>query len=82
MNQEVKSLIASLAKEMNLSQEDVQRVYEAPFALQAIIMKYRCDREKLHFPALRIPYFGVFYCPSWNKERIQKFMEKKKNASV
>jgi hypothetical protein len=81
MNQEVKSLISSLAKEMNLNIEDVERVYEAPFALQAIIMKYRCDREKLYFPSLRIPYFLIFYCPPWNKERLQKRRDKK-NAVV
>jgi hypothetical protein len=72
MNREVKSLITSLSKEMNLKIEDVERAYEAPFALQAILMKYRCDREKLYFPSLRVPYFGLFYCPEWHKKRLLK----------
>lgn len=82
MNSEVKAIIASLAKEMGLNQEDVERAYEAPFALQAIIMKYRCDREKKYFPSLRIPYFLIFYCPDWNKERLTKQEERRKNASI
>jgi len=72
MNQEVKSLVTSLAKEMGLSQEDIIRAYEAPFNLQAIIMKYRCDRKNLKFPSLRIPYFLIFYCPDWNREKLRK----------
>ena len=77
MNREVKNLINSLAKEMNLNVEDVERAYEAPFALQAILMKYRCDREKLYFPSLRIPYFGIFYSPPWIKRKL-----KKKNEAI
>jgi hypothetical protein len=77
MNQEVKSLISSLAKEMNLT--DVERAYNAPFELQAIVMKYRCDRKKKKFPSLRIPYFLLFFCPEWNKKRLLR-MEKCKDA--
>jgi hypothetical protein len=79
MNQEVKSLISSLAKEMNLSITDVERAYNAPFELQAIVMKYRCDRKKKKFPSLRIPYFLLFFCPEWNKKRLLR-MEKCKDA--
>jgi len=65
---------------MKLTQEEIEKAYEAPFALFAIVMKYRCDREKMIFPGLRIPYFGVFHCPPWNKERLQK--RRKKNEIV
>jgi hypothetical protein len=80
MNREVKSLINSLAKEMNLRISDVEKVYNAPFELQSIVMRYRCDREKQHFPSLRIPYFLIFYCPIWNKARLLK--KYKKDAPV
>ncbi len=66
---------------MGLTQEDVIRAYEAPFDLQAIVMKYRCDRDKEVFPSLRIPYFLIFYCPSWHKEKL-RMMTKKKNETV
>lgn len=79
---EVKKIISAVAKEMNLSIADVERVYEAPFDLQAIIMKYRCDREKQKFPSLRIPYFLLFYCPDWNKKKLLKRYKDKNNETV
>ena len=77
MNPEVKALINGVAKELKLSIRDVERVYSAPFDLQAIIMKYRCDRDKQIFPSLRIPYFLIFYCPDWNKTRLRKKFKNK-----
>lgn len=77
MNSEVKTLIKAIAKDLNLTAAEVERAYEAPFDLQAIIMKYRCDKEKQKFPSLRIPYFLIFYCPEWNKKRLIKKYKKK-----
>jgi len=72
VNIETKSLISQVAKELDLSVSDVEKAYNAPFELQAIVMKYRCDRKKQIFPSLRIPYFLIFFCPPWNKERLRK----------
>ncbi len=72
MNREVKILINEIARELNINVIDVERIYEAPFDLQSIIMKYRCDRVKKIFPSLRIPYFLIFHCPDWNKKRLLK----------
>jgi len=72
----VKSIINNVAKELNLSVLDVERAYNAPFELQAIIMKYRTDRKKQYFPSLRIPYFLIFYCPEWNKARLLRKYKK------
>jgi hypothetical protein len=80
MNPEVKVVIKEIADELGLKISDVERVYEAPFDLQAIIMKYRCDREKQIFPSLRVPYFLVFHCPDWHKARLQK--KKEENEAV
>ena len=82
MNREVKALINSVAKELNLRVSDVEKIYKAPFDLQAIIMKYRCDKEKEVYPSMRIPYFLMFYCPPWNKARLQKKFKKKQNEVV
>jgi len=82
MQKEIKSLINSIAKEMNLKISDVEKVFEAPFDLQTIIMKYRCDAEKQNYPSLRIPYFLLFYCPVWNKKRLLKKKAKKKDETV
>jgi len=75
-------LINSIAKDMKLKISDVEKVYEAPFDLQAIIMKYRCDREKEEFPSLRIPYFLIFHCPIWNKARLRKKTERKQHEII
>jgi hypothetical protein len=74
----VKNLIDSLAKEMGLRSIDVERAYKAPFELQSIVMRYRCDREKQIFPSLRIPYFLIFYCPERRQQRLKKLQDKHK----
>ena len=80
MNIETKSLLKKVAKELDLNVVDVEKAYNAPFELQAIVMKYRCDREKQLFPSLRIPYFLIFYCPPWNKARLLKKYKKQHEA--
>jgi hypothetical protein len=72
----VKILINKVAKDLNLNVGDVEKAYKAPFELQAIVMKYRCDRETQTFPSLRIPYFLIFYCPPWRKKSLKKLQEK------
>jgi len=72
MNREVRVLFKELAKKHGLTMEQIEKVFEAPFKLQAHNMKQRCDREKLKFPSLRIPYFGIFHCPEWHKKRLKK----------
>ena len=82
MQKEVKTLINSIAKELNISIADVEKIYKAPFDLQSIIMKYRCDKEKEEYPSMRIPYFLLFYCPPWNKARLRKKLKKRKNEVI
>ena len=61
---------------MNLNIIDVERAYSAPFDLQAIVMKHRCDRKTQTFPSLRIPYFLIFYCPDFHRKKLRKRAEK------
>ncbi len=82
MQKEVKTLINSIAKDLNISVADVERIYKAPFDLQAIIMKYRCNKEKDEYPSMRIPYFLLFYCPPWNKARLRKKLKKKQKDEI
>lgn len=81
MNREVKDLITSIAKELKVKVSDVEKAYEAPFQLMAIIMKHRCDVEKEIYPSMRIPYFLLFHCPHWNKARLRK-KQKRKNEAI
>jgi len=75
-------LIRNIAKDLNISIADVERIYRAPFDLQAIVMKYRCDKEKGIYPSMRIPYFLLFYCPPWNRARLQRKLKKKRDEAV
>jgi hypothetical protein len=81
MNPEVKTLMNSVAKEMDLNIGDVEKAYNAPFELQAIVMKYRANKDTQWFPSLRIPYFLIFYCPIWNKIRLLKKYKKKNETN-
>jgi hypothetical protein len=60
---------------MGISVTDAERMYKAPFELQSIIQRYRCDRTTQTFPSLRIPYFLIFYCPEWRKKQLKKMEE-------
>jgi hypothetical protein len=82
MQRELKILIRNIAKDLNISIADVERIYRAPFDLQAIVMKYRCDKEKGIYPSMRIPYFLLFYCPPWNRARLQRKLKKKRDEAV
>ena len=80
MTDPVKIILSKVARELGISYADAERAYRAPFELQSIIMRYRCDREKQIFPSLRIPYFLIFFCPPWKKEQFKK-LQKKNEAS-
>lgn len=72
MNREVKVLFKELSKKYGVTLQQLEEVFEAPFRLQVENMKKRCDRKRLYFPSLRIPYFGIFYCPEWKKKKFKK----------
>ena len=80
MNREVKLLLKEFAKTHGLTQEQAEAIFEAPFKLQAYNMKKRCNRHKLKFPSLRIPYFGIFHCPEWHKKRLKKKNDEDRNS--
>ena len=77
-NHELLKLIKEVAKREGLNIVDVERIVNSPFELQAYNMSNRCDREEIIFPSLRIPSFGIFYCPDWKKRQIQKFKDEDK----
>ena len=44
-------------------------------------MENIADRNELHFPSIRIPSFGVLYCPPYVKEKLKSY-NKQKNESA
>ena len=79
-NPELKNLIKLIAKEEGLTMEDVKRIPNVGFEFQAHVMRNKCNREKLIFPSVRIPYWGIFFCREGTKERLARLNEKNKNG--
>lgn len=72
-NQELlRKLLKAVAKENNLNLKDVERIFSSPFEFQALVMKNKCDGEKLEFPSVRIPFWGLFYCADYTKNRLKR----------
>ena len=76
-NPELKKLIKLFADKEGLNIVDIERIVNSPFDFQAHVMKNLCDRDELKFPSVRIPSFGIFYCPEWKKEQFRKINKKK-----
>jgi hypothetical protein len=70
-------LIKLFAKKEGLNIVDIERIVSSPFEFQTHVMKNLCDRDKLEFPSVRVPNFGIFYCPDWKKEQFRKVNIKK-----
>jgi len=68
----LKRLLKAVAKKRELSYRDIQRILAASFEFQATVMKNKCDRENLEFPSVRVPYWGIFYCADYTKNRLKR----------
>lgn len=61
-----------LAKEYGLSTDSINRIVRSPFYFAKHVMEKESDRSKCYFPSIRIPYFGLFFCPEKVKEKFKK----------
>ena len=80
MNRDLRKLAKLYAQEHGLNLPDVLNVINVSFEFFVHVMETKCDRQKLHFPSVRIPYWGIYHSPDWMKERIKK--HKKKNEII
>lgn len=76
-NIKTREYLKTVAKERGLTIEQVRVIVESPFQFTRYVMEHKTDRETLTFPSVRIPYFGVIYCPEYLKERLRKHKENK-----
>ena len=56
-------------------------IVSSPFEYTRYVMENIADRNELHFPSIRIPSFGVLYCPPYVKEKLKSY-NKQKNESA
>ena len=69
---ELKALLKFIAEKHGLPYGEVVKIFEAPFHLQSHVMRKVCNRNSMYYPSLRIPYFGIFFMPSWKREKLLK----------
>lgn len=72
MNRDLRQLARIYAKEKGLKLEDVLNAVNIPFEFFAHIMKDKCNRDKVYFPSVRIPYWGIYHSPEWMRKRFKK----------
>ncbi len=72
-NQELlRKLLKAVAKDNFLTLIEVERILKAPYEFQAMIMKTKCNREELDFPTVRVPFWGLFHCADYTKDRLKR----------
>jgi len=69
-----KDYIIQLAKEENLSGEEIENIVFSPFKVTSEKMK---DIKEYNFPTIYIMKFGTFYVTPWAKEYWKKRNEEK-----
>jgi hypothetical protein len=78
MNSQVvlRRLLKVVARNNKVNLVDVERVFKASFEFQAMVMKTKCDKEKLEFPSVRVPYWGLFHCTDYTRKRLTRLNKK------
>jgi hypothetical protein len=70
---ESKKIIRELSSKYKVTIEQVENIIRSPFLLQIKVMREKCNKEKLIFPTVKIPGWGMFYFPnSCRKTREEK----------
>ena len=73
---EVRIYIKMIAKKLGLTLAETEGVIRSTFEFQSHIMKHLCDRKTSYFPSVRIPYWGIFYCPPYTRDRLKRLNDK------
>jgi len=71
-NVELYKLTRIKAKKYGLTKQQLEDIMDSSFRFLRFVLKEKTDRENLDFPSVRIPYFGIFYCPEWLKNKLRK----------
>ncbi len=74
------ALKKQLAKKYKLSLSQVREIVSIQDRFVAEVIGKKSDRDKLYFPSVRLPGFGIFYCPEKAKEAFRKLKERKDEA--
>ena len=70
-----------LARKYGITLKQVEEIISHQHKFVAKVIGEMSDRDKLYFPSIRLPGFGVFYCPESVKEKLRE-INKKKDAAI
>ena len=73
---EQERLLKELARKYGISLQQARDI-EDSLKFVATVMKDKVDRDTSFFPAVRVPFFGLFHCPERVLRHIKKLNEKK-----
>lgn len=69
---ELRKLYKLIAEKHNLNLLQVEEIVASNFRFVAHIMKTKVNRQKRIYPSIRVPYWGIFFCPPWFLEKFKK----------
>ena len=72
------NLKKQIAKKYGVTLRQVEEIIASQEEFIATVIGKYSDREKLYFPAIRLPGFGTFYCP----EYLKKIFKEKRDESI
>jgi hypothetical protein len=81
-NTKTKEFLKVLAQKYKISVNDVKLIVSSPFEFTRHVMENVADKEELHFPSIRIPSFGVIFCPPYVKEKFRTYNNQNKDESA
>lgn len=71
-NIELNKLTKIKAKKYGLTKQQIEDIMDSSFRFLRYVLVEKTDRKTLDFPSVRIPFFGIFYCPDWVKKKLSK----------
>jgi len=68
-------LLKGLARKYNISLQQARDV-EDSLSFVAYILKSKSNRDTAYFPSVRVPSFGIFYCPERFRNKLKEINER------
>ena len=72
-------LIREIASKYKLTAKQVEDIVKSPFSFQHDVQRYRCNKQLMIYPTVRIPYFGLFLVTERMKNKL--FISKKNGTT-
>lgn len=76
-----KFLIKEIAKDEELTTQDVENIISSHFEFVRYCMTEEVDRNTNHFPSIRLRNFGIFFCTEGRKKQMEKLNNRLKDGT-